>query len=294
MSKDLQYIKTRKHVFDETIKTLERKDFKGLASLGIPNIDEAEEVHLEFTELSMADMREADYIAKVTMNKEEFILHMEFETNYKSNKEMSKRMLRYYTYINWYEELPIYQVLIILKKPNISNIINGIQATVLDDEILNYKYKVIKAYDMDKNEVLKDQKIVLYPLRIFMKHDKESDLEHIEECLKVVEELEDKDYYYLTVELSKRLYKEEVLEKYVKEDIYMASALYKEPYDRGKEEERARLAKLIIKQLTKKFGLLSKEMRENIEKLDSYNLELIGEDIFDLNSLQEVEKYISR
>ncbi|WP_097027895.1 DUF4351 domain-containing protein [Clostridium peptidivorans] len=294
MSKDLQDIKTRKHVFDETIKTLERKDFKGLASLGIPNIDDAEEVHLEFTELSMADMRDADYIAKVTMNKEEFILHMEFETNYKSNKEMSKRMLRYYTYINWYEELPIYQVLIILKKPSISNIINGIQATVLNDEILNYKYKVIKAYDMDKNEILKDKKVVLYPLRVFMKNDKESDLEHIEECLKVVEELEDKDYYYLTVELSKRLYKEEVLEKYVKEDIYMASALYKEPYDRGKEEERVRLAKLIIKQLTKKFGLLSKDMRENIEKLDSYNLELIGEDIFDLNSLEEVEKYISQ
>lgn len=99
-------------------------------------------MHLEFNELSMTDMREADYIARVTMNNEEFILHMEFETNYKSNKEMSKRMLRYYTYINWYEELPIYQVLVILKKPKVSNITNGIQATILDEEILNYKYNV--------------------------------------------------------------------------------------------------------------------------------------------------------
>lgn len=46
---------------DETIKTLERKDFKNLASLGIPNIDNAQEMHLEFTELPMTYMREADY-----------------------------------------------------------------------------------------------------------------------------------------------------------------------------------------------------------------------------------------
>lgn len=115
MDSNLENMRTRKHLFDETIKTLERKDFKGLASLGVPNIDDAQEIKLEFNELPMTDMREADYIAKITMNGEEFILHMEFETNYKSNKEMSKRMLRYYTYINWYEELPIYQVLVILK-----------------------------------------------------------------------------------------------------------------------------------------------------------------------------------
>lgn len=292
MSKYLEDIKTRKHVFDETIKTLERKDFKGLASLGIPNIDDAEEVHLEFSELPMTDMREADYIAKVTMNKEEFILHMEFETNYKSNKEMSKRMLRYYTYINWYEELPIYQVLVILKKPNMSNITNGIQATVLDDEILNYKYKVIKAYELNKYEILKDKKVVIYPLRVFMKHDKENDLEHIEECLKVVEELEDKDYYYLTVELSKRLYKEEVLEKYVKEDIYMASALYKEPYDRAKEEERERLVRIVLKLLTKRFGIIPVEIREKVEKLDAYNLEVINEEILDFENLNDVKRYL--
>lgn len=292
MGNNLEYMQTRKHLFDETIKTLERKDFKGLASLGIPNIDDAEEVQLEFSELPMTDMREADYIAKVTMNKEEFILHMEFETNYKSNKEMSKRMLRYYTYINWYEEIPIYQVLVILKKPNVNNITNGIQATVLDDEILNYKYKVIKAYEMNKYEMLKEKKIVLYPLRVFMKHDRESDLEHIAECLKVVEELEDKDYYYLTVELSKRLYKEEILEKYVKEDIYMASALYKEPYDRAKEEERERLVRIVLKLLTKKFGIIPVEVRKKIERLDAYNLEIINEEILDFNNLDDVKKYI--
>jgi uncharacterized protein DUF4351 len=286
-------IKTRKHVFDETIKTLERKDFKTLATLGIPNIEKAEEIHLEFNELPMTDMREADYIAKVRMAEEKFILHMEFETNYSSNKEMSKRMLRYYTYINWYEDLPIYQVLVLLKEPpSVKNVVNGIKSVVKNKDVINYSYDVIKVYEMNKYEVLKSGKIVLYPLRVFMKYDNENAIEHIKECLEVVEKLEDKDYYYLTVELSKRLYQVEILEKYVKEDIYMASALYKEPYDKAKEEERARWAKVIIKQLTKKFGLLPKELREKIEKLDAYNLEMIGEDIFDFEKLQDVNKYL--
>lgn len=145
---------------------------------------------------------------------------------------------------------------------------------------------------MNKYEILKEKKIVLYPLRVFMKHDNESDSAHIAECLKVVEELGDKDYYYLTVELSKRLYKEEILEKYVKEDIYMASALYKEPYDRAKEEERERLVRIVLKLLTKKFGIIPVEVREKIGRLDAYNLEIINEEILDFKNLDDVKKYL--
>lgn len=147
---------------------------------------------------------------------------------------------------------------------------------------------------MDKYKILKEKRTVLYPLRVFMKHENESDLEHIFECLKIVEELEDKDYYYLTVELSKRLYREEILEKYVKEDLYMASALYKEPYDRAKEEERERLVRIVLKLLTKRFGIIPLELRKNIEKLDAYNLEIISDEILDFNSLDDIKKYIKQ
>lgn len=218
---------------------------------------------------------------------------MEFETNYSSNKEMSKRMLRYYTYINWYENLPIYQVLILLKEPtSIKNIVKGIQSTVQNKFIMDYNYEVLKVYELDKYEILTSGKRVLYPLRVFMKHDNASDIEHIQECLDVVENLEDKDYYYLTVELSKRLYEVEIIEKYVKEDIYVSSALYKEPYGRAKEEERERLVRIVLKLLTKKFGIIPIEMREKIEKLDAYNLEIISEEILDFNNLEGVNRYL--
>ncbi|UZW15177.1 hypothetical protein OSC52_04875 [Clostridium pasteurianum] len=142
---------TRKHIFDETIKALEKKDAKNLATIGMPEIENAEELNLEFSELSMSDMKRADYVAKVEMNDERFILHMEFESNYKSNRAMNKRMLRYLSNINWYDNLPIYQVLIILKQPKtIKSINNKIEMIVQDEKVLEYSYKVVKVYEIDK------------------------------------------------------------------------------------------------------------------------------------------------
>ncbi|UZW15178.1 DUF4351 domain-containing protein [Clostridium pasteurianum] len=148
--------------------------------------------------------------------------------------------------------------------------------------------------------MLNNDRLVLYPLRVFMQHENESDEEHIKECLKVVEELEDKDYYYLTVELSKRLYKCEFVENYIKEEIYMASVLYKEPYEKGKEEgikegikegiEKGK-SEIILKLLIKKFKKLPEGYIEKIKNLPNDTLEVIAIDIFDINSAEELEKY---
>ena len=59
--------KSRYQAYDETIKNLEQKDFKGLASLAIPDIDEADDVSLSMYELSMADMKKPDYVVKMKL-----------------------------------------------------------------------------------------------------------------------------------------------------------------------------------------------------------------------------------
>jgi hypothetical protein len=84
--------KPREQIYDETIKNLEIKDCKALAGLAFPNIDEADDILLQFAELAMADMKRPDYIAKIRFGDQWFILHMEFESNYRSNREMQKRM----------------------------------------------------------------------------------------------------------------------------------------------------------------------------------------------------------
>lgn len=289
---------TRPQTYDETIKILEKKDYRGIAEFILPSVKDAEEVSLEHTQLSVPDMREMDFLTRVNMNSESFILHIEFETAYKSNTEMMKRMLRYYTYIKWHNDLPIYQVLVVLKKPeNVKNIQGSFESTVQDLDILKYNYKVIKAYEIDKSEILKEGKVVLYPLRVFMKHDEIDEEKHIEECLETVEKLEDKDYYFLTVECIKKLYKESKYEKYVKEEILMQSSLYREPYEKGIKEgelkgRREEKIETTIRLLTKKFGTMPEEVKEAISKLDLVTLELMIDEIFEYKSLDDIKKYI--
>lgn len=279
---------TRPQTYDETIKILEKKDYRGIAEFILPAIENAEEVSLEHTQLSIPDMREMDFLTKVKMNSESFIFHIEFETAYRSNNEMMKRMLRYYTYIKWYSDLPIYQVLMVLKRPkNVKNITGSFESKVQDLDALKYNYKVIKAYEIDKNEILKEGRIVLYPLRVFMKYDGETEEEHIQECLRAVEELEDKDYYFLTAQCIKKLYKGSEYEIYVKEEIMMESQLYKEPYEKGRIEGESRM---VIKVLTQKFGMIPPKLRKKIESLDSETLDRIMDESPSYKNIQEVEK----
>jgi hypothetical protein len=49
-----------------------------------------------------------------------------------------------------------------------------------------------------------------------MRHGAESPVEHITECLKVAEATNDADYYFLTVECSRKLLGVDTLEKIMK------------------------------------------------------------------------------
>ncbi|WP_129723982.1 DUF4351 domain-containing protein [Xylanivirga thermophila] len=279
---------TRPQTYDETIRVLGKKDYRGIAEFVLPVVKEADEISLEHAKLSIPDMIEMDFLAKVNINEESFILHIEFESAYKSNTEMLKRMLKYYTYIKWHNDLPIYQVLMVLKEPtNVKNIEGSFKSTVQDLDVMQYQYKVIKAYEIDKYEVLKDKQVVLYPLRVFMKHDGESEEEHILECLTAVESLPDKDYYFLTVQCVKKLYEKSKYKKFVKEEIIMQSSLYREPYEKGKVEGEA---KMVIKLLTKRFGVIPPELRKRIESLDSETLDRIMDEALSYESIKDVEK----
>jgi hypothetical protein len=215
--------KPRHQAYDETIKNLQVKDCRGLASIVLPDIFEAEDVILNLHELSMADMKKPDYLAKIKLRGEHFILHMEFETNYRSNKEMQRRMLRYYTGLYWHEDLPIVQAVIILKEPTVKEISDGIESTVLGQNVIKHHYRVVKLYAMNKYDILDKQVVALYPLRVFMQHAQETPLEHIKECLDVAEKTSDPDFYFLTVECSRKLFGAEILEKIVKTHGKMSS-----------------------------------------------------------------------
>ena len=297
--------KQRSQVYDDTIKNLQIKDCKGLASIAIPDIDEAEDIFLETHELPMTDMKKPDYLARIKLRGEYFVLHMEFESSFSSNIDMQRRMLRYFLNLYWNENLPIMQALVLLKEPGIKNVSSGTENYVFGKEVLKHRYEVIKLYEMDKHDILKRNVKALFPMRIFMKHKNESPMEHLKECLDVAEKIGDPDFYFMTVECGKKLYGREILERIFKEAIYMSSGLYRQPYETGKMEGKLEgimegetkgkiegKTDLLIKLLSRRFGLLPVELRKKISEADQYQLDLIAESIFDFKSADDTLKYL--
>ena len=77
----------------------------------------------------------------------------------------------------------------------------------------------------------------------------------------------------------------------------MASALYKTPYEAGKTEGKIEgkiegKAEILVRLLTKKFGVIPTDVRNKISKADVYYLDLIAESVFDLQSLDDALKYL--
>jgi len=287
----------RFHTYDETIKNLQVKDGRGLASLVLPDIIEAEEVMVDRQELAMASMERPDYLARVKLRGERFLLHVEFETNFRSNREMQRRMLRYYAHLYWNKDLPILQAVVILKEPRHRKISQGMVSVVLGQDVLRHQYRVVRLYALDKYDVLSRGIVALYPLRVFMRHAQETPVEHLKECLEVAEATADTDYYFLTVECGRKRFGTEILEKIVKEAMYVASALYKHPYEAGRlkgkvegklEGKLEGKTELVLKQLAKRFGCLPPEISQRIGEATPYQLDRIAEDMFDFRDLDDV------
>ena len=138
-----------------------------------------------------------------------------------------------------------------------------------------------------------------------MKHKDEPPIEHLKECLDIAETIGDPDFYFMTVECGTKLYGREILERIFKEAIYMSSGLYRQPYETGKMEGKLEgimegetkgkiegKTDLLIKLLSRRFGLLPVELRKKISEADQYQLDLIAESIFDFKSADDTLKYL--
>jgi transcription termination factor NusB len=74
------------------------------------------------------------------------------------------------------------------------------------------------------------------------------------------------------------------------------SKTIKETFEKTREEEREKSrqkdVERVLKLLTRKFKSLDDMFKKKIEKLDSDKLNWIIENILDIESIQEVEKYL--
>ncbi len=229
-------------------------------------------------------------------------LHFEFQTT-KKNEDISRFL--YYDSSLYYKSKRNIRTLVVYSSDikeaptylDCGSIKYNVEAFYMknldgDSKLNNIKYKV------DNNIELTEQDIItlsFIPLMSSIKSKSEITLESIEianeiksntdknKCLTLLYALFDK----FGDELSKKRFKEVVGMTEV------GKMIYNEGKEDGLEEglEKGK-AELLIKQLMKKFKILPDEYKEKIRNLVGDVIEHIGTEIFDMESLEDLKKYL--
>jgi predicted transposase/invertase (TIGR01784 family) len=229
-------------------------------------------------------------------------LHFEFQTTNK--KDDIKRFL-YYDASLYYKEKRKVRTIVIYSA-DIENVETQIDAGTIKynieafymkningDEKLEYlRNKIMKGDTLTGHDILT---LTLVPLMGGKKSRSKRTLESIEladkmpesseklQCLTLLYALFDK----FGDEMSKRKFREVVSMTEIGRMI-MEEGIEK-GMEKGKTEGKA---EILIKQLIKKFKSVPNEYIEKIKKLSEEKIEVMATDIFDMESIEDVEKYL--
>ena len=77
------------------------------------------------------------------------------------------------------------------------------------------------------------------------------------------------------------------------ENMNAANEAIQEGIEQEKETVRLKDIQRVLKVLTKKIGCIDNQIRNNIEKLDSENLNLIIENILDIESIDDIKNILN-
>lgn len=271
----------------------------------------------------------SDMLFRVNINKREGYIYFLFEHKSYTSKDISFQLLKYMIEI-WEakikkertNELPIVIPLVIYHgsdswniKTTLGELITGYKNLPREIQkfIPDYEYLI---YDISKytDEEIKGEaqlRIILTIFRDIFTKDTRSLQKSIFRAVEYLQELEDKQTgieYFETfikyifnarVNLTKKDINQIIDEigKTYPEGSELVMTLADIFRQEGKEEgiqqgERRKSLNYAIKLLTKKFGKLPEDYKERLNNADTEILDLIIEEIFSLESLDDVDKYL--
>ncbi|MFQ6055010.1 MAG: hypothetical protein ACE5J3_03395, partial [Methanosarcinales archaeon] len=154
----------------------------------------------------------ADFVVKISHGDSPFILHIEFESSY--GKDMPLRMLNYYTRIVRKYKLPVYSVVIYLNPKYANRTFKDYYDGSVFDKKRIFEFKVIKAWELDKNIIINNKLYGLYPLLSLIEGM------DIKDCLSIIDAAPiniKKDLHFCTIVLAGLKYDQELLKSLSKE-----------------------------------------------------------------------------
>ncbi|OOM78314.1 hypothetical protein CLPUN_19230 [Clostridium puniceum] len=156
-----------------------------------------------------------------------------------------------------------------------------------DEKLQTIEYKVNNNTELTQQDIMT---LSFIPLMRSKKSKSEITLESIE-IAKNIQDNDDKNNCLMLLYALFDKFGDDVSKKQFKEVVSITEVgkmIYEEGLEKGIEKGTA---EILIKQLIKKFKIVPEEYKESIRALPQDVLEVIGTEIFDINSIDELKKY---
>ncbi|AFZ44179.1 hypothetical protein PCC7418_2013 [Halothece sp. PCC 7418] len=267
--------------FDNLCKLLSEKYPANFASwvLNTPQTD----VEVLKTELSIEPIR-ADSVTFLQLQGR--ILHLEFQTQWRSNPPLPLRMLDYWVRLYRLYRLPITQVVVLLLPPPETEVIE----TRFTLENTEHQYQVIRLWEENPELFLHDP--ALLPLAPLTATNEPQTL--LQQVVEQVNELEAEKrteisaYAQIVAGLK---YEKDLVKRLFREGIMRESVIYQDILREGEEKGEQRERSLILRQLTRRVGELPQQWRDRVNSLSLEQLENLGEALLDFQGIGDLETW---
>ena len=248
---------------------------------------ESENIKVLKTELSIEPVR-ADSLVLLQISNQ--ILQIEFQTLPYSNPPIPNRMLEYKArLIREYSEYSIEQVVIFLKSIN-SELVYKNQ---YQDNHTIHQYRVIRLWEEDPTPLLANPDLL--PLATLAQSDNTNTLlEQVAERVAMIEEIEQRNQIAAcTFILAGLRFDQKLINQILREDIMQESVTYQYILQKGIQQglqqgELAMLRRLLIS----RFGALSPQIEEQLQRLSISQLEELGVAIFELSTVADLATWL--
>lgn len=266
--------------FDNLCKYLAEKYPDKFASwlLGEPTTS----VEVLKTELSLEPIR-ADSVTFLRTQSQ--ILHLEFQVQLPSGKPMPLRMLNYFVRLYWQYNLPVTQVLIWLQQTNNSAVFE----TQFRQGLTSHGYQVIRMWEQPPEPLL--QEPALLPMAVLAASDDTTRLlnQVASEVAKIDSNTQRKEISASTEILAGLRFNKNLIRNLFREGMMRESVIYQDILEEGRQEEAL---KMVMRPLTRRFGVLSPELQAGIQVLSVAQLEDLNEALFDFSDVSDLVNWL--
>ena len=270
--------------FDNVCKILAEKYPLDFANWLLPGV--VEKIKVLKTELSIEPIRADSVILLQTKNR---ILHIEFQTNTKSEPPIPLRTLDYFVRLVRQYNLPVTQVVIFLQET--TNEIAFTEAYI--NEMTTHRYRVIRMWEQDSDFFLHNP--ALLPLAPLTKTSSASGLlsQVATEIAKITDVPARQNTAAYTEILAGLRFEKNLIRQLLSEDIMQESVIYQDILQKGEQKgEQKEAFRFLNRQLNRRFGEMDLSIIERISLLPTEQLEILGEEFLDFAGISDLVTWL--